>query len=156
MAIIFKEEKLKTVRQIQHQDLFDISQFNQQNKKNYVSFASNTQKLQPLHSDFNKLMSDETSGPGIYYNDYFNQKVEKLELVSTIKQLSKKGEFFEEYFLSKKYLQNNKDKEQEKLGFEVKDIRFKKIPNQTPYPRNYFTDKNKYNDNNYLIRNKTV
>ena len=156
MAIVFKEEKLKPIRPntaLGPGQYLPISK-SAKHKKNYAPFSSNTKKFQPLHSGFNKQIRDATPGPGKYYNDYFKQKAEKLELISTIKQLSQDGEFFEEYFLSKDS-SNNKNKLQEKLGFDMKDFRFKKIPNLTPGPGNYFIDKNR-NNNNFLIRSKTA
>ena len=112
-------------------------------KNNNISapFESNVQKFKPLYGELNAIRN-ATPGPGKYYSDDLKIKTRKLENLASIKR-SNVDDFNPNKTQFKKTIFHVK----EKLGFDIKDQRFKEGINKNPGPGEYFKgNKNKKNE----------
>ena len=103
-------------------------------------FESQELKFKPLSG----TVRTNTPGPGYYYQDIDKIKMERIKNKSELKNINQDEIIQQEKYENKsgnnvntKY---NFRTNAEKLGFEVKDKRFKERENDTPGPASYFKD----------------
>ena len=144
MAFVFREDKLKKIRP---NTSLGPGEYLPQSKTKILKnndgrapFESGVKKLKPPYGELNAIRN-ATPGPGKYYIDDLTVKTKKKENLANIKLSNYddidnniKGQLD---FTTKK----------EKLGFDVKEQRFKNPNSINPGPGQYFqTNKNKKNE----------
>ena len=145
MAFVYREDKLKRIRP--NTALGPGEYLPQSKTKNYKNnsgrapFESGVKKFKPLYGELNAIRN-ATPGPGKYYVDKLKAKTKKIENLSNIKLLNYE-ELDNKNIKSKFNLMHPK----EKLGFDVKEKRFRDNNNYNPGPGEYFQkNKNKNNE----------
>ena len=130
MAFVYKEEKLKNVRPntaVGPGEYLPLSNSKIiKNNNDRAPFESGVKKFQSLYGDISAI-KNATPGPGKYYVDDFKVKTKKIENLANVK------------FSNQEELNNNNfNSKNEKLGFNVKEERFKSAKGIIPGPGDYF------------------
>ena len=117
-------------------------------------FESQELKFKPLSG----TIRTNTPGPGTYYQDVDEVKIQKIKNKSELKHLNQEEIIQQDKYenasgnnINTKY---NFRQNAEKLGFEVKDRRFKEIENYVPGPGKYFTESKIEQKIKHLKKNK--
>ena len=139
MAFVYRENKLKNVRPntaLGPGEYLPLSKSKIiKNNDGYAPFESGVKKFKPPYGELN-LIKNATPGPGKYYVDHLKTKTKKIKNLACIR-LSNHEEADNNNIKSKFDLHYPK----EKLGFDVKEKRFKNPNNINPGPGEYFQKK---------------
>ena len=166
MAFVYREDKLKNIRPntaLGPGEYLPLTKSKKiKNNNGRAPFESGVKKFKPLYGELNAI-KNATPGPGKYYYDDIKIKRKKMENVANVK-------FSNQESLDNYNLKNSKysvNPINEKLGFDVKEKRFKDSGNINPGPGEYFKNgkneesKNRaksamYLKNDYIPRNNEV
>lgn len=142
MAFVYREDKLKRIRPntaLGPGEYLPLSKSKTiKNNDGFAPFESGVKKFKPIYGELNAI-KNATPGPGKYYVDDLKAKTKKIENLASIR-LSNHVDADNNNIKSKYSLNYPK----EKLGFDVKEKRFKNSGNINPGPGEYF-QKNKNN-----------
>jgi len=147
MAFVYREEKLKNVRPataLGPGEYLPITRTKYiKSNEGIAPFETSTEKFKPINGKIDTLFNP---GPGKYYKDIDEIKTEKIKNEATIKYLNQDENIAQEKINNKngnnKNTQYNLRTNAEKLGFDIKDKRFKEKINENPGPGNYFKNMN--------------
>ena len=145
MAFVFREEKLKKSRPNtalgpgQYLPITNTKIV--KSNAGRAPFESSVKKFKPPYGELS-LIKNATPGPGKYYNDYTQNKTKLLQNISNIKYANQEENLVQDKYLSKtgnsQKTKYNINKSKEKLGFDIKEKRFRNPENSNPGPGNYF------------------
>ena len=165
MAFVYRENKLKNIRPntaLGPGEYLPLTKTKIiKNNDGFAPFESGVKKFKPFCGELS-LIKNATPGPGKYYVDDLKTKTKKIENLACIR-LSNHEDADSNNIKSKFDLHYPK----EKLGFDVKEKRFKKSNNINPGPGEYFQKKKHeeskgraksaiYLNNEYVPRNNGV
>ena len=133
MAFVYRGDKLKNIRPntaLGPGEYLPLSKSKAiKNNNGRAPFESGVKKFKPLYGELNAI-KNATPGPGKYYYDDIKIKRKKMENVANVK-------FSNQESLDNYNLKNSKysvNPINEKLGFDVKEKRFKDSGNINPGP----------------------
>ena len=142
MAFVYREDKLKNIRP---NTALGPGEYLPQSKSKILKnndgrapFESGVKKFKPLYGELNAIRNI-TPGPGKYYVDDLKAKTKKMENLANIKLSNYEDLENNSNFKIKAKL--NLIQPKEKLGFDVKEQRFKNPDNINPGPGEYFQKK---------------
>ena len=144
MAFVYREEKLKKIRP---NTALGPGEYLPQTKSKIIKnnegrapFESGVKKFKPLYGELNAIRN-ATPGPGKYYVDELKSKSSKMENLASIRRSN-----YEDLENNTNIKSNlNLIPKKEKLGFDVKEQRFKYSGNINPGPGEYFQKKKSKN-----------
>ena len=144
MAFVYREEKLKKIRP---NTALGPGEYIPQSKPKTVKnnngrapFESGVKKFKSPYGELNAIRN-ATPGPGKYYVDDFKLKASKIENLASIKRSNYEDSENNNNIKSSFNIVQPK----EKLGFDVKEQRFKYSGNYNPGPGEYFQNKKSKN-----------
>ena len=139
MAFVYREDKLKKIRPntalVPGEYLPQSKKKKFKNNEGRAPFESGVKKFKPLYGELNAIRNG-TPGPGKYYIDDLKTKTKKMENLANVR-FSNYEEIDNNNIKAKYGLNQGK----EKLGFDVKEKRFKDPSFINPGPGEYFQKK---------------